>query len=333
MEPCYKEELRRCRPHLLAVSGVVAMWKCVVTVLCLTIVVRGAEVQQPSASVAKTLKVESDPWMSFIECFKSDAPGGCLQRRAFKALLSWAEGDEANEITSGGQRNTESDDEEPKVEGLPAGTPPAVGRIIDRLGDLIATSLAQFYPEPNDDGTPNLSAESEQRSNGVEQARGHKKKVKKEIKKAIIKVIIFTLLLKQKIKMLLMAAQTFLQFKFLMVAIVYVISNIIRLWVEIKQKHHPQKVIYYENAHHQHHYEPEHHDHGILEDHGGGWGGIWGRSIAVTPQEQGGGMPQSSTIATDYFPRSMDNSDQFHANRMAAQDLAYAQQKPDYAQH
>lgn len=87
-------------------------------------------------------------------------------------------------------------------------------------------------------------------------ARGHKKKVKKAIKKAILKLIIVGLLIKQKIKMLLMAAQTFLQFKFLLVAIVYVVSNIVKIWLDIKSKHHPQKVIYYENAHHQHHYEP-----------------------------------------------------------------------------
>ncbi|KAG8245183.1 hypothetical protein J6590_009259 [Homalodisca vitripennis] len=89
-------------------------------------------------------------------------------------------------------------------------------------------------------------------------ARGHKKKVKKAIKRAILKLIIVGLLIKQKIKMLLMAAQTFLQFKFLLVAIVYVVSNIVKIWLEIKSKHHPQKVIYYENAHHQHHYEPGH---------------------------------------------------------------------------
>lgn len=87
-------------------------------------------------------------------------------------------------------------------------------------------------------------------------ARGHKKKVKKAIKKAILKLIIVGLLIKQKIKMLLMIAQTFLQFKFLLVAIVYVISNIVKIWLDLKSKHNPQKVIYYENAHHQHHYEP-----------------------------------------------------------------------------
>ncbi|XP_075218003.1 uncharacterized protein LOC142322817 isoform X1 [Lycorma delicatula] len=309
------------------------MWKCVVSVLCLVLVGPGrlqsaTVVPTPvsDAPEAKTLKVESDPWMSIMECFKSDTPGSCIQRRAFKALLGWAEEDEVNEIPSE-ERRTETDDDGPKaVDSLPAGTPPAVGRIIDRLGDLIASSLAQFYPEPNENTTSNDTNDSEERSseNGVEQDRGHKKKVKKEIKKAIIKVIIFALLLKQKIKMLLMAAQTFLQFKFLLVAIVYVLSNIVRLWVEIKQKHHPQKVIYYENAHHQHHYEPEHHDHGILEDHGGGWGGIWGRSIAVTPSEQ---PSPSSPNPTDYFPRSIEQ-DSILKKRIDAQELVYTKQKP-----
>ncbi|XP_022198865.2 uncharacterized protein LOC111055870 isoform X2 [Nilaparvata lugens] len=315
MEPCYKEELRRCRPHLLAVSGVVAMWKCVVTVLCLTIVVRGAEVQQPSASVAKTLKVESDPWMSFIECFKSDAPGGCLQRRAFKALLSWAEGDEANEITSGGQRNTESDDEEPKVEGLPAGTPPAVGRIIDRLGDLIATSLAQFYPEPNDDGTPNLSAESEQRSNGVEQVRGHKKKVKKELKKLAIKILILLYVLQQTKKLILETLRTFAYVKISLIAAMYVAIQGIKLWHWLKQKHHMKEhsAVLYETGHAiPHHYAPEHHEveYEHEEHHP-----VWGRRSVETSRVVPAPVP-------------VDAYTTYYADPDAAHSLAYAAQIP-----
>lgn len=142
-------------------------------------------------------------------------------------------------------------------------------------------------------------------------ARGHKKKVKKAIKKAILKVIIFLFLLKQKIKMLLMAAQTFLQFKFLLVAIVYVVSNIVKIWVDIKAKHHPQKVIYYENAHHQHHYEPEHH-HEAYDEHEHGWGGLWARSITATESA-------NTPADTDYDtkPRSLTT----------AHDLAYSKQK------
>lgn len=42
--------------------------------------------------------------------------------------------------------------------------------------------------------------------------------------------------------MLLTAFQTFLQFKAVFLASVYVIIHAIKLWAEIKHKHHPQKV-------------------------------------------------------------------------------------------
>lgn len=148
--------------------------------------------------------------------------------------------------------------------------------------------------------------------------------MKKEIKKAILKLIIFALLIKQKIKMLLMAAQTFLQFKFLLVAIVYVVSNIVKIWLDIKSKHQPQKVIYYENAHHQHHYEPEHgHHEGGYDDHHEGWGGLWGRSIVATESTN----TPSSGSNSNYFPRSL-NLDNKLKHRARAHDLAYSGQKP-----
>lgn len=170
--------------HLTCESVSETMWKCVVSVLCLVLLGPGrlqSATVVPNSIIAgtpeaKTLKVDSDPWMSIVECFKSDTPGGCLQRRAFKALLSWADNDEANEIPSE-ERKTESAEDSSsdgslKVqESLPAGTPPAVGRIIDRLGDLIASSLAQFYPEPSDNESQNGN-DSEERSsaeNGIEQ--------------------------------------------------------------------------------------------------------------------------------------------------------------------
>ncbi|KAL1140385.1 hypothetical protein AAG570_000317 [Ranatra chinensis] len=124
---------------------------------------------------------------------------------------------------------------------------------------------------------------------------GKKKKIKRAIKKAIIKLIIIALLIKHKIKMLLMAFQTFLLFKFVLLAGIYVVATIFKVWAEIKHKHHPQKVIYYENAHHQHHYD---HDNDHYDDHG--WtGGLWGRSMVV-PDMSGDTTHQTQPQSAHY---------------------------------
>ncbi|CAH0389594.1 unnamed protein product [Bemisia tabaci] len=150
--------------------------------------------------------------------------------------------------------------------------------------------------------------------------RGHhkKKKIQKEIKKFVLKILIGIFLIKQKIKMLLMMLQTLLMSKFLIVATIYALSSTFKIWYDIKHSKHDNKVIYYENAHHQHHYEPP--DHSEYEDHHGGWGGIWGRSIAVTEPSQiiehGIHYPRSFSLTqSDYSPQS-------------AHALAYSQQKP-----
>lgn len=78
----------------------------------------------------------------------------------------------------------------------------------------------------------------------MELSRGHHKKKKKikAIKKAIIKLVLIALLIKSKLKMLLTAFQTFLQFKAVLLATILVLIHAAKLWVEIKHKHHPQKV-------------------------------------------------------------------------------------------
>ncbi|XP_075218005.1 uncharacterized protein LOC142322817 isoform X2 [Lycorma delicatula] len=303
------------------------MWKCVVSVLCLVLVGPGrlqsaTVVPTPvsDAPEAKTLKVESDPWMSIMECFKSDTPGSCIQRRAFKALLGWAEEDEVNEIPSE-ERRTETDDDGPKaVDSLPAGTPPAVGRIIDRLGDLIASSLAQFYPEPNENTTSNDTNDSEERSseNGVEQVRGHKKKVKKELKKLAIKILILLYVLQQTKKLILETLRTFAYVKISMIAAMYVAIQGIKLWHWLKQKHHKPEhsAVLYEAGHPSpHHYSPEHHE---IEYEHEEHHPIWGRRSVDSSRIISAASPPESF--TPYY--TAEHSRDAHA-------LAFSGQTPD----
>ncbi|XP_048002207.1 uncharacterized protein LOC125238807 [Leguminivora glycinivorella] len=102
---------------------------------------------------------------------------------------------------------------------------------------------------------------------GVEEQRGKKKKKKK----AILKLLILGAVLKAKIGTLLQILSFKLQVKFFILALIGLGINLARFWIDVKKQHQPpQKVIYYEHAQHQHHY-----DH---EEESPGWG-PWSRSM------------------------------------------------------
>ncbi|XP_017000945.2 neurofilament medium polypeptide [Drosophila takahashii] len=104
------------------------------------------------------------------------------------------------------------------------------------------------------------------RSNGV--TRGKKKKKKK----AIAKFIMIGSFLKAKIELLLKILGAHLQVKFFAIALIGLLINIARFWIDVKRGSPPSKVVYVEHAHHQHHYE----------DHGDDWsepGSYWKRSL------------------------------------------------------
>uniref|UniRef100_A0A0A1XC09 Uncharacterized protein n=1 Tax=Zeugodacus cucurbitae TaxID=28588 RepID=A0A0A1XC09_ZEUCU len=110
------------------------------------------------------------------------------------------------------------------------------------------------------------------RSVGV--TRGKKKKKKK----AIAKLVLLGSFLKAKIELLLKILGAHLQIKFFAIALIGLLINIARFWIDVKRGGTPQKVVYVEHAHHQHHYE----------EHGDDWGGesggsYWKRSLQTDP--------------------------------------------------
>lgn len=109
------------------------------------------------------------------------------------------------------------------------------------------------------------------------------------------------MLIKAKIGMLLKVLAAKLQVKFLIIAFVNLLINLARFWWDLKKGHdHPQKVIYYEHAQHQHHYD----GHEDWQSTGPGGGGYWGR-------------------------RSYDeNGNEENPNPKTAQDLAYSKHTP-----
>uniref|UniRef100_A0A336MVD0 CSON007865 protein n=1 Tax=Culicoides sonorensis TaxID=179676 RepID=A0A336MVD0_CULSO len=90
-------------------------------------------------------------------------------------------------------------------------------------------------------------------------------------KKGYMKIFMVGAALKAKLEMLLKLLSFHLQLKFFAIAAIGLIVNIARFWLDVKKGQAPQKVIYYEHAQHQHHYD----------EHAGGddWsGGYWKRT-------------------------------------------------------
>jgi hypothetical protein len=83
----------------------------------------------------------------------------------------------------------------------------------------------------------------------------------------MMKLMMLGMMLKSKLSTFMMVFGALLQLKFLALSILNLIIGIVRLYLELTKKKEPQKVIYYEQAHHQHVYDQQHEDKGWL----GGW--------------------------------------------------------------
>ncbi|XP_073837160.1 uncharacterized protein isoform X1 [Musca autumnalis] len=129
---------------------------------------------------------------------------------------------------------------------------------------------------------------------------------KKKKKKAIQKLILLGSFLKAKIELLLKILGAHLQIKFFAIALIGLLINIARFWIDVKRGGIPQKVVYVEHAHHQHHYE----DHG--EDWNESGGGYWKRSLQTdTP------LDEYDSSTDSYQPRPVEPQQAYDAQYMA----------------
>lgn len=102
---------------------------------------------------------------------------------------------------------------------------------------------------------------------------GRRKKFGKK-KKQLAKLLSLAMLFKAKLSLLLQLISNHVQLKFFAIAIISLVINAARFWLDLKKSHPPAKVIYYEHAQHQHHYDHEDHE-----------PGYWGRSSNDSPQD------------------------------------------------
>ncbi|KAK1129649.1 hypothetical protein K0M31_019363 [Melipona bicolor] len=104
----------------------------------------------------------------------------------------------------------------------------------------------------------------------TEEGRG--KKFGKKKKKQLQRLLGLAMLFKAKLSLLLQLISTHFQLKFFFIAIITLVLNVVKFWLDLK-KSHPAKVVYYEHAQHQHHYDHDDYDHS------------WARSTNDSPQD------------------------------------------------
>ncbi|KAJ9592997.1 hypothetical protein L9F63_015367, partial [Diploptera punctata] len=95
-------------------------------------------------------------------------------------------------------------------------------------------------------------------------------KRKKRKKSGLMKLFMIGMLIKSKLSGLMSIFSTIMQLKFFGIAILNLIVGLVRLYLQITSKqNNQQKIIYYEEAHHEHEhlYDEKHEDKGWL----GGW--------------------------------------------------------------
>lgn len=264
-------------------------------------------------------------WTEVIACYKKpQAAIGCLESRMSRAMVSMRE-------TAVGLAHSDPETAPEDVAG--------VGDLVQQIGEFITYGISSYFHGGDGGGGGEEGAVSAPSAGGspvnspkdLDEGRGHhkKKKIQKEIKKFVLKVLFGIYLFKQKIKMIIMTIQSILMSKFLIVAMIYAISNTFKIWYDIKWgKHgHHDKVVYYENAHHQHHYEPP--EHGEYDDHHGFGGSIWGRSIVATePSVIEPANGAGSGAHGDGISRYIRRVSRTAQPQIGAQDMAFGAQIP-----
>ncbi|KAI4467662.1 hypothetical protein MML48_2g00000992 [Holotrichia oblita] len=205
------------------------------------------------------------------ECFGT-FEGSCFLDKAEDALISTNKA-----VLEEADRSVETAREDKEVT-KPSLLMKSINTFISELTDIFKDSISGLFRDgKEDDGDEEeddlLDDEEEDNEDdektkdkkgklrNIQEARGKKKKKKK----AIIKLLLIGAVIATKIKLLLKVLAAHLQIKFLMIALASLLLNAIRFYVDLKKGHQPQKVIYYEHAQHQHHYD------GGDEDWHSGW--------------------------------------------------------------
>ncbi|XP_058829175.1 uncharacterized protein LOC131688721 isoform X2 [Topomyia yanbarensis] len=225
------------------------------------------------------VSVDSSAILESLLCIVRSNPWLCIRQQAGRMLDNWEEildfkkHEMMEEADRESQQRALKDDGKKKFRETPSSL---IHQIEDGLG-----TISDYVSDGVDGYVAGKGLKSDD-----EQARPKKHlhhilklgKRKGKKKKTYIKLFMLGAALKGKIELLLKILSFHLQLKFFAIAALGLLINIGRFWFDLKKQPQPQKVIYYEHAQHQHHYD----------DHSEDFGGYWKRSLHGNRDEDGG---------------------------------------------
>lgn len=280
--------------------------------------------------------VDSSAILESVLCVVRSNPMQCIREQAGRMLDNWEdileikkremmeEADKENQKRS--EQRGLSGDESKQTKQSPSSLILQIEEGLSTISDFVSDGVDSYA----DTGKTGKSAEEGQPKKHLHHILHKLGKRKGKKKKTLMKLFILGAALKGKIELLLKILSFHLQLKFFAIAAIGLLINIARFWIDLKKQPHPQKVIYYEHAQHQHHYD-EHND--------GDYGGYWKRSIhAGHDDDSTGFFDRSDRVDDDYSRGVYPQAHQHYVPQQAPNSpshypydphsIAYHQQRP-----
>uniref|UniRef100_A0ABK8FGL3 Uncharacterized protein n=1 Tax=Anopheles gambiae TaxID=7165 RepID=A0ABK8FGL3_ANOGA len=287
-----------------------------------------AQEQGTNVKVEKSATVDSSALLEAALCAVKPNPGQCVRQQAARVLGNWedilnakkmemlAEAD--REVTARQQSRGLSDAE--IARGKPSTLMQQIETGLGALSEFVSEGVDEYVSDKEE----GKEEEASSKTHIHHLLKLGKRKGKK--KKTFMKLFILGAALKAKIELLLKILSFKLQLKFFAVALIGLLINIARFWIDFKKQPSPQKVIYYEHAQHQHHYD----------DHGDGdFGGYWKRSLHNVHDDEGPSYPGGHDRAERYDepylyrnPKYTPSTNHYAPQLADPHAMAYQQQRP-----
>ncbi|KAL5282282.1 hypothetical protein ACFFRR_005460 [Megaselia abdita] len=263
---------------------------------------------------------KSSAYINMVFCSAKSLPWDCVKEESTRLLDTWMNNLynqwELLKVEADSQMNSTLQKRGYSVNKFKEKPSNMINKIktgTNYIGELVSQTIDELMGRDMEENYSPIGENDEQKSIEAVSPRGSRGKKKKK-KKALVKLMLWGTIIKGKIELLLKILSAHLQIKFFLIALVGLLINIARFWIDIKKSHSPQKVIYYEHAHHQHTYE----------DHGDDWnseGSYWKRSLNGANDINVGEVPSnkgSLLNSKDHIyllPQASQNDPQYLAYR------------------
>ncbi|KAJ8941683.1 hypothetical protein NQ314_010329 [Rhamnusium bicolor] len=139
-------------------------------------------------------------------------------------------------------------------ENSPSQLAKTIEQLISELSGLFKDGIANFFSGKEADDEDEVVDPDDKEDDGsrdVGENRGKKKKKKK----AMLKYLAIAAAIVAKISFLFKLFHASLQFKMFLIGLSSLLLHLAKFWLDIKRGYNPPRVVYYEQAHHQHHYD------------------------------------------------------------------------------